>query len=112
MTAAFKESTEFDDATKRVSYGFIVTEGPRYFMGDLIINGLSTEDVGRLKAKWTLGSNAVFDESYIDDFRKTGLREFMMGMAQRSPSGPRAKVEVEIKPNALDHTVAVIISFK
>ena len=112
VTAAFKESTEFDDATKRVSYRFIVTEGQRYFMGNLIINGLSAEDVERLKAKWTLGSNAVFDESYIDDFRKTGLREFMMGMAQRSPSAPRAKVELETKPNALDHTVDVIISFK
>ena len=112
MTVAFKESTEFDDATKRVSFRFIVTEGPRYFMGNLIINGLSPEDVERLKTKWTLGSNAVFDESYIDDFRKAGLREFMMGMVQRSPSGPRVKVEMETKPNALDHTVDVIISFK
>lgn len=112
MTATFKESTEFDDATKRVSYRFIVTEGQRYFMGNLIINGLPAEDVERLKPKWTLGSNAVFDESYIDDFRKNGLREFMMGMAQRSPGAPRVKVELETRPNALDKTVDVIIGFK
>ena len=110
ITATFKESTEFDDATKRVSYRFIVTEGQRYFMGNLIINGLATEDVERLKAKWTLGSNAVFDESYIDDFRKTGLREFITGLMQRT--GSRARLEVEIKPNAQNQTVDVIISLK
>jgi outer membrane protein assembly factor BamA len=110
MTATFKESTEFDDATKRVSYRFIVTEGQRYFMGNLIINGLPAEEVERLKAKWTLGSNAVFDESYIDDFRKTGLREFMTGLMQRT--GSRARLEVEIKPNAQNQTVDVIINFK
>jgi outer membrane protein assembly factor BamA len=110
LAAAVKESTEFDDATKRVSYRFLVNEGARYFMGNLIVNGLSVEEVERLKAKWTLGSNAVFDESYIDDFRQHGLREFMTGLAQRS--GSRAKVEIEMKPDAQRQTVDVIISFK
>ena len=110
LAVAFKEFTEFDDATKRVSYRFGVTEGPRYFMGNLIVSGLAAEEVERLKAKWTLGSNAVFDESYVDDFRQTGLREFMMGFTQRT--GSRAKVEMELKPNAQKQTVDVIISFK
>ena len=110
LAAAVKESTEFDDATKRVSYRFLVDEGARYFMGDLIVNGLPVEEVERLKAKWTLGSNAVFDESYIDDFRQHGLREFMTGLRQRS--GSRAKVEIEMKPNAQRQTVDVIVSFK
>jgi outer membrane protein assembly factor BamA len=110
LAAAVKESTEFDDATKRVSYRFLVNEGARYFMGNLIVNGLSVEEVERLKAKWTLGSNAVFDESYIDDFRQHGLREFMTGLAQRT--GSRAKVEIEMKPDAQRQTVDVIISFK
>ena len=112
MAAGVKESVEFDDSTRRVSYRIGVTEGPRYFMGKLIITGLSPEDAEQLKAKWTLGSNAVFDESYIDDFRQTGLREFMNGLMQRSHSSSRAKVEVETKPDALNHTVDVTISFK
>ena len=112
MAAGIKESVEFDDAARRVSYRLGVTEGPRYFMGKLIITGLSPEDAEQLKAKWTLGSNAVFDDSYIDDFRQTGLREFMNGLMQRSRSGSRAKVEVEIKPDAQKQTVDVIISFK
>ncbi len=112
MTAEIKESVEFDDAARRVSYRIGVTEGPRYFMGKLIITGLSPEDAEQLKAKWTLGSNAVFDDSYIDSFRQTGLREFMNGLMQRSRSGSRAKVEVEIRPDAQSKTVDVIISFK
>ena len=110
IAAAFKESTEFDDSTRRVSYRFNVNEGPRYFMGNLIVNGLPVEEVERLKAKWTLGSNAVFDESYLDDFRQHGLREFMAVLTQRTGSHP--KVETEIKPNAQKQTVDVIISFK
>ena len=112
MAAGVKESVEFDDSTRRVSYRIGVTEGPRYFMGKLIITGLSPEDAEQLKAKWTLGSNAVFDDSYIDDFRQTGLREFTNGLMQRSHSSSRAKVEVETKPDAQNHTVDVIISFK
>ena len=110
IAVAFKESTEFDDTARRVSYRFNVNEGQRYFMGDLIVNGLPAEEVDRLKEKWTLGTNAVFDESYIDNFRQTGLREFMTGFAQRS--GSRAKIEVETKPDKQKQTVDVIISFK
>jgi outer membrane protein assembly factor BamA len=108
--ASFKESIEFDDATRRVSYRFSVIEGQRYFMGSLIVNGLPPAEVDRLKEKWTLGSNAVFDESYFDDFRQTGLREFMTGFMQRT--GSRAKLEVEMKPNASKQTVDVIFTFK
>ena len=110
MAVAFKESTEFDDSTKRVSYRISVTEGQRYFMGKLIINGLPAEEVERLQAKWTMGANAVFDDSYIDDFRQKGLREFMTGLMQRT--GTRVRVEVEVKPNAQNQTVDVIVTFK
>ena len=81
-------------------------------MGKLIINGLPAEDAEQLKAKWTLGANAVFDESYIDDFRQGGLREFITKLGQRSPRGTRVKVEVETKPNAQAQTVDVVISFR
>lgn len=110
LAAALKDSSVFDDPARRVSYRFSVTEGPRYFMGNLIINGLSTEEAERLRTKWTLGSNAVYDASYLDNFRVTDLREFMAGLAQRT--GSRAKVEVEIKPNTQKQTVDVTISFK
>jgi outer membrane protein assembly factor BamA len=110
LAASVKESIEFDDATRRVSYRFNVNEGPRYFMGNFIVNGLPAVEADRLKSRWTLGANAVFDEAYFDDFRRTGLREFMTGLMQRT--GARAKMEVEMKPNAQKQTVDVIFTFK
>ncbi len=111
IAASFRPSIEFDDASSHVSYRFSVTEGPRYFMGKLIITGLPAEDEERLRAKWALGSNAVFDASYIDDFGQKGLREFLTGLAQRSPGAPRAKVDLKTRPDAQKQTVDVIISF-
>jgi outer membrane protein insertion porin family len=112
IAARIRPSIEFDDPSSHVSYQFSITEGVRYFMGKLIVNGLPAEDAERLRAKWTLGSNAVFDASYIDDFGQKGLREFMTGLAQRSPGGPRAKVDLATKPDAQKQTVDVIITFK
>jgi outer membrane protein assembly factor BamA len=111
IAASFRPSIEFDDASSHVSYRFSLNEGARYFMGKLIITGLPAEDEGRLRAKWTLGSNAVFDASYIDDFGQKGLREFMTGLAQRSPGSRRPKIELKTKPDAQKQTVDVIISF-
>ena len=111
IAVRIRPSIEFDDASAHVSYRFSVTEGARYFMGKLIITGLPPEDEERLRAKWTLGSNALFDASYIDDFGQKGLREFMTGLAQRSPGSRRPKVEVKTKPDAQKQTVDVIITF-
>jgi outer membrane protein assembly factor BamA len=112
LSNQMKESIEFDDGASRVRYRFNIIEGPRYFMGKLLITGLAVEDAEELKAKWTLGSNAVFDESYVDDFRQTGLREFLIKLSNRSRTGARVKVEVETKPNAQNQTVDVVINFK
>jgi outer membrane protein assembly factor BamA len=112
LTPTIQSSPEFDDAASLVTYRFTINEGPRYFMGDLIISGLPPADATELKSKWTLGSNAVFDESYVDQFRQGPLREFVRAMMQRSRTGARANVEVEQRPNAQKTTVDVVIAFK
>src|SRR6266550_341746 len=112
LTPTIRESIEYDDAASLVTYRFKITEGPRYFMGNLIITGLPTADADELKGKWTLGSNAVFDESYVDTFRQGALREFMRGLSQRSRTGARVNVEIQQKPDALRLTVDVVIAFK
>ena len=112
LTPTIQSSPEFDDAASLVTYRFTINEGPRYFMGDLIISGLPPADVTELKSKWTLGNNAVFDESYVDQFRQGPLREFVRAMIQRSRTGARANVEVEQRPNAQRLTVDVVIAFK
>jgi len=110
LTASVRESVEYDDAASLVTYRFNISEGPRYFMGNLIVNGLQTADAEQLKSKWTLGTNAVFDESYIDEFRTTSLREFMTALAQRSRTGQRLRVQVVTRPDAQKQTVDVMIT--
>jgi outer membrane protein assembly factor BamA len=112
LTATIQSSPEYDDAASLVTYRFSINEGPRCFMGDLIISGLPPADVTELKSKWTLGSNAVFDESYIDQFRQGPLRDFVSAMRQKPRAGMRANVEIEQRPNAQKNTVDVVIAFK
>jgi len=112
LAASVNESVEYDDAASLVTYRFTINEGPRYFMGNLIVNGLPTADAEQLKSKWTLGTNAVFDEGYVEEFHKTSLREFMTSYAQRSRNGTRFGVEFETRPNAQKQTVDVVITIK
>jgi len=110
LSATVKGTIEYDD-NSTLTYRFNVVEGARYFMGKLIINGLSAEEQERLRSKWTLGTNAVYDQTYVDDFEQKTLREFVAGLAQRSPSSRRPGVEVKTKPDAQKQIVDVIISF-
>lgn len=112
LSAQVKESIEFAEGRSAVRYIFNITEGPRFFMGNLIISGLAPADVEALKSKWTLGANSVFDETYIDQFRQTALREFMAGLIQRSRGAARTHVEVATRPDAAKLTVDVLITFK
>lgn len=112
LTPTVQSTAEYDDAASLVTYSFKINEGPRYFMGDLSITGLSPADAAELKSKWTMGNNAVFDASYVDQFRQGPLREFVRGMTQRSRTGGRASVEIEQRPNAQRNIVDIVIAFK
>ena len=112
LTPTIKESAEFDDAASLVTYHFNINEGPRYFMGNLIITGLTAAEADELKSKWTLGANAVFDESHLEQFRQGPLRDFMRAKVQRSRIGARPDVEVSERPDAQKSTVDVVIAFK
>jgi len=112
ITAEVKESFEVEPHSSQVNYRFVINEGPRYFMGALIVNGISPADADQLKAKWKLGANTVFDETYIDEFRQTVIPDFIRGLAQRSPTRARVKAEFETRPDAVRTTVDVVITFK
>lgn len=111
LTAQVKESIDFDDVASRVKFRFNIIEGPRYFMGKLIVNGLPAAEADQLRTKWTLGTNSVFDDSYVETFRQNGLREFMTDLARRSPT-VRMIVEVETRPDSQQHIVDVIVTLK
>ena len=110
INAQITEATTRDAANRRVNYQFAVREGQQYRMGALIVTGVSPADVRQLKNKWTLAPNAVFDDSYLDQFRSTVIRPFVSSLAQRT--GLRSKFEVSTKPDRQKQTVDVIITFK
>jgi outer membrane protein assembly factor BamA len=110
LNATVKESVEYDDDNSSVTYRFNIVEGQRYFMGNLTIRGLAPADADQLKAKWTLGANTVFDEDYLEEFRKNGLREFMAMLGKRSRSGAPVHVRVETRTDPLKQTVDVVIT--
>jgi outer membrane protein assembly factor BamA len=112
ITAQVKESFDVEPKSGQVNYKFVINEGPRYFMGDLIVNGVTQADADQLKAKWKLGTNTVFDETYIEEFRQTVMPDFIRGLMQKSPTRARVKAEFDTRPDAVKTTVDVVISFK
>lgn len=112
IAAQVKETFEVEPVSSQVNYRFQISEGPRYFMGTLIVNGLTPADADQLKAKWKLGANTVFDDSYLDEFRQTVLTDFIRSLVQRSPTRARVRAELETRPDARLNTVDVVITFK
>lgn len=112
ITAQVKESFDVEPRSSQVNYKFFINEGPRYFMDQLIINGISQADADQLRSKWKLGANTVFDETYIEEFRQTVLPDFIRGLTQKSPTRARVKAEFDMRPNAVKNTVDVVITFK
>jgi outer membrane protein assembly factor BamA len=95
---------------RRANYQFTIREGRQFRMGLLSITGLGPAEIGQLKSRWTVAGGAVFDDSYLDEFRTTVLRPFVASRAQRT--GIRSRFEANTKPDTQKHTVDVIIAFK
>ncbi len=108
-------NAEITDVTRnlearRTNYQFTIREGQQYRMGVLTVTGLNGVDTRSLRGKWTLAGGAVFDDSYLEQFRTTVLRQFVASRAQRT--GIRSKFEVNTNPDSQKQTVDVIITFK
>jgi outer membrane protein assembly factor BamA len=59
-----------DDATRRLVLDVTIEEGPQFRLGELTITGMSDQDADALRKKWTLEAGAIYDDSYIQQFRK------------------------------------------
>ena len=108
-------TAEITDVTRnldgqRANYHFTIREGRQYRMGFLSITGLGSAETGQLKSRWTLAGAAVFDDSYLAQFRTTVLRPFVASRAQRT--GIRSRFEINTRPYTQKQTVDVIITFK
>lgn len=95
---------------RRTNYQFTIREGPQYRMGLLSITGVNPSETSQLKSKWTLAAGAVFDDSYLEQFRSSVLRQFVASRTQRT--GIRSKFEINTAPDTQKKTVDVIIAFK
>jgi len=59
-----------DDATRRLVLDVTVEEGPQFRLGELTITGMGDQDADALRKKWTLTAGAIYDDSYIQQFRR------------------------------------------
>ncbi len=97
---------EFDDANRRVTYRYAVTEGGQFRMGTLEINGLSEALTEKIKYGWKLQAGEAFDASYAEAFVKKAFTE----LAAAGPVPQESKIEY--KPNPDNRLVNVFIYFK
>jgi outer membrane protein assembly factor BamA len=59
-----------DDATRRLVLDVTVEEGPQFRLGELTMTGMGDQDADALRKKWTLKAGDIYDDSYIQQFRK------------------------------------------
>jgi outer membrane protein assembly factor BamA len=59
-----------DEATRRLVLDVTVEEGPQFRLGELTITGIGDQDADALRKKWTLKAGDIYDDSYVQQFRK------------------------------------------
>lgn len=74
LAAALMPQPVFDEAQQRVSYQVLVTEGPQYRMGQLILTGVPENEAKRLQSKWKLKPGEIFNTALVGEFIY-GLRQ-------------------------------------
>lgn len=101
------ENTQFtpvlDDAARRATFKFTVTEGPQFHMGTFKITGPAARDQDTLEQKWKLRPGDVYDAGYLDKFRVTELRQYVM---------PPRQVGVNTSTDPATHVVDVTITIR
>jgi outer membrane protein assembly factor BamA len=102
----------FDDAARRVTFRFKVTEGSQYRMGALHIEGLGEQETNDLRVRWSLLPREVYDEGYLSEFVKKSVAEFARDAARNGRPLKPFKVESSVKPDREKLTVDVTLTFK
>jgi outer membrane protein assembly factor BamA len=112
LEAKLSADPSFDDAGRRVTFRFQVTEGPQYMMGALHIEGLSEQDTNNLRVRWSLMSRDVYDEGYVNEFVKKNVSEFVRDAARQGRPLKPFKIESAARPDREKMTVDVTLTFK
>ena len=58
-----------DAATRRLTLGVTIEEGPQFRMGELVITGMTDPEAEALRKKWRLKTGDIYDDAYAQQFR-------------------------------------------
>src|SRR5882724_6305736 len=106
LSARISPRATFDDQNRMVSYAIAITEGTQYHMGKVIVTGIPESDARPFVDAWSLQEGAVYDDTYIDDYRNK-LRGIPI---TRALSGKKMNLNQKINWDV--HTVNLLIDFK
>jgi outer membrane protein assembly factor BamA len=80
LDAKMTPTPHYDDKAARVSYGVLISEGPQYRMGKLVLTGLSLEGERRIRAAWQIPAGALFNRGVYEEFVARGAKEAFSGL--------------------------------
>lgn len=104
ISARISPRPTFDDQNRTVSYAITINEGAQYHMGKVSVTGIAYSDAKQFIDAWSLQEGAVYDDSYIDDYRNklSGLSRAAMGK----------KISLNLKADWQNHVMNLLIEFK
>jgi outer membrane protein insertion porin family len=112
LDAGVRPVPEFDDSAQKVTYKIEVREGPQYRMGSLFFKGLTERDAKALRDSWRLKRGEVFDQGYLDEFFKNGLRNVRLFEELRALGNPLTRLSIDLNPNKESLTVDVTLELE
>ena len=88
-----------DAATRRLTLGVTIDEGPQFRMGELSITGMSDADAEALRKKWRLKAGDVYDDAYAQQFRSENGTPARRLTLEPSLDATRRVVDLKIVSN-------------
>jgi outer membrane protein assembly factor BamA len=85
-----------DDATRRLVVDVVVVEGPQFRLGELTIAGMGDQDADALRKKWTLKAGAIYDDSYVQQFRRENGTRARRLTLEPAIDGARKVIDLKI----------------
>jgi outer membrane protein insertion porin family len=101
---------QVNETSRQISYRVVISEGPQYRMGDMIITGLSVDAESRLRQAWQIAPGQIFDNSYYENHMQI-LAKPSHDIFGALPVHYNAFGHL-LRPNTTRHTVDVLLDFK
>ena len=89
-----------DDATRKLVLDVTVDEGPQFRVGELTIAGMADQDADALRKKWTLKAGDVYDDSFIQQFRRENGNSTRRLTLEPAIDAARKVIDVKIMASA------------